>query len=181
MERAAEEVKLAWAGVLRKLRVETDHVPPDEALSSEAGTAELVRCWSELTVPERMVLGQLAIDGYPSPDPSNIRVVSALSDRGIISHSSLAIVRPGFAAFVRTQVDDGDLDAWEGSGGGTTWDMLRVPLAASVTALLAVLGNVAPEAAATGAAVPAVAAALPVVLRIITGAAGEATGAKTGE
>jgi hypothetical protein len=170
VERAAEGVKLAWAAALRGVPTAIDPCPPEQALPLDASTADFVRCWSELTEPERMVLGQLAMDGYPSPDPSNAGIVRNLSNRGLISHSSLAIVRPRFAEYVRGQISETELEKWEASGGGTVWSMLRVPLAASVTALLAILGNVAPGVAVTGAAVPAVAAALPVVLRMLGGA-----------
>ena len=167
--RAADEVRTQWAIALSPLRVEMDTCPPEASPSEHAGTARFVRWWSESTEQERMVLAQLAIDGYPSPHPTIAHVVRDLCTRGLVSDGTLAIVDERFSEFVRSEVSESDLQAWETSE-GTAWSILRVPLTAAVTVLLAMIGNQAPEAAATGAAVPALAAALPVVLRIVTGA-----------
>jgi hypothetical protein len=174
VSRAPAESRDAWASALQDFEIEAGPVAVDPRLASgQGGTALFVRLWSASTGDERRVLAQIAIDGHASPHPATKPVLEQLCGRGLLCAATLAIVDPNFADFVRRSASAADLDAWEESDGGTPWQMLRVPLTTGVAALVAILGtnNASPlEFAATGAVVPAIAAALPAVLRVLTSA-----------
>src|SRR6202012_4601122 len=91
-----------------------------------------------------------------------------LCERGLVHPETMTLASPELADFVRASKTNADLAAWQDADGGTAWNMVRVPLATGITALLVLLTNNNPELAATGALVPAIAAALPAILKVLT-------------
>jgi hypothetical protein len=130
--------------------------------------ARYERLWEESDETERRVLGQLAVDGYANPTPENGETLDQLVARGIISQNTLTLENEPLRRFIRSKVSSVELDAWQQSDGGSVWNTVRVPLATSVAAALAIFGSSAPELTATSAAlVPTIAAGVPAILRIL--------------
>jgi hypothetical protein len=163
--------RLEWARVLAPFRLvraglETDR---SEVVRSEKTEASCLCEWSESTDDERRVLSQIAIDGYASPHPAIEPILEQLAGRGLLRANTLTFADEHLAIFVRRTVTSTDLDRWQAIDGGTAWSMVRVPLATAITAALAILSNLHLDVLATGAVIPAVAAALQPLLRLVGG------------
>lgn len=166
LSHAPAALREQWASALAVFEVRDGRPREDPRLLKRTLSARpFAQLWSDSSDDEQRVLAQLAFDGNASPHPTNTKVLEQLCVRGLVHPETLTIVGDDFADFIRANAN---IEAWQESEGRTAWNMIRVPLATSIAALLVILGNNNLELAATGALIPTIAAALPAVLSILS-------------
>ncbi|HTV18579.1 MAG TPA: cache domain-containing protein [Polyangiaceae bacterium] len=166
--RLSDPLAARWAQALEPFDTVRSIGASAAATPAPLSRARCERLWEDSDEAERRMMGQLAIDGYANLAPENTDTVEQLTARNIFGKHNLTFANPSFARFVRTKISASDLDTWDQSDGGSLWSTVRVPLATSVAAAVAIFGSSAPELTATGAAlVPTIAAGFPTVLRVL--------------
>ncbi len=85
----------------------------------------------------------------------------------IVAPTTLTIANEPFASYVRRVTTPAAFEHWTGAEDTNAWTLLRVPLGATIAVMVALLGVSRPDLVAAGAVVPAVAASLPAVMRLI--------------
>jgi hypothetical protein len=124
--------------------------------------------WSRSDPDEQRVLTQLAYDGYASPHPNNGPVLRHLAARGLVDDRTLALHDPAFAKYLQQTVSLDTLDAWQAREINVAWNIVRMPLVASVGLVVLLVAMSHPELAEGGALLlPPVAGGLPAVLRFV--------------
>lgn len=85
--------------------------------------------WSGLTVSERLVLYQLALDGWVNP--KNAPAIQQLERKGLIYRAPMyRVMNESFRRFVECAEHAGEIGKWEQSERQSTWRALRLVLTA---------------------------------------------------
>jgi hypothetical protein len=80
--------------------------------------------WARLTDQERLVLIQLAKEGYVNPN--NWWIVTPLLHRGLLRHSQgIQLMNESFKQFVKSEEKEARVHEWEQAAGASTWDRVR--------------------------------------------------------
>jgi hypothetical protein len=144
---------------------------PDIRITSRGESREeLETChrkiWAQCTVPQRLILRQLAEEGFVNPAAAF--VVRGLMKRGLIRRDdALKLASPQFREFARHADPEEIVARWEREEGASDWSRLRTPLAATLLIGLGLFLYTQPELSksALGAAT-ALAAVLPLAMRL---------------
>ena len=140
------------------------------ALGPTQDVASLETChrkvWVQCTVPQRLVLRQLADEGFVNPTAAS--VVRVLMRRGLIRRDgALQLASPAFRDFVRRAESEETVARWEREEGTSDWSRLRAPLAIILLIGLGFFMYTQPDLSKSAlAAATGLAAALPLALRL---------------
>jgi hypothetical protein len=87
--------------------------------------------WSDLTQKERLVLYQLALDGWANPHPENERAIEELERKGLISKRVMyRVMNQSFCSFVKSTEHIGEIAELEKEAGQSIWQALKLVLIA---------------------------------------------------
>jgi len=144
---------------------------PDIRVTSEGvSDKNLENChrkiWGQCTVSERLILRQLADEGFVNPAAAF--VVRGLMRRGLVRRDdALKLASPEFRVFARQADPEETVSRWEREEGASDWSRLRTPLAAILLIGIGLFLYTQPELSksALGAAT-ALAAVLPLAVRL---------------
>jgi hypothetical protein len=120
---------------MQLLRQYKDTLPPSREwlisnISSAAGAHYHV-IWSDLTQKERLVLYQLALDGWANPHPENARAIEELERKGLISKRVMyRVMSESFCRFVKSTEHAGEIAELEREAGRSAWQALKLVLIA---------------------------------------------------
>jgi len=170
MRQAPSELRARWATVLKDFTVRKGPPFPEPSLDPglrDIPPARLAAHWDACTKEEQRVLAQLATEGFVNPHVRNHRPLAELAGRGLLDFHTLTIQHEGFRAFAAEQVSQTEFAQWEKDDSSSVYRSLRVPLLAGVVMIFAVVSAVNPGLAAVAPLVPALAAGLPPLLKIL--------------
>jgi hypothetical protein len=175
LRRAPPELRSEWVLLLSDFEWFILPPPGDVLVRRVDRTpAAFERAWQDSDPDEKRVLAQLAIDGYTNPHPENVPVLEHLIGRGLVSPHHLDIANEAFARHIARVTPPSELTRLQSAEGPSAWQTLRVPLFTGLALLLTALGTSEPALAAAGIMAPALAAGLPVVIRVLLRVAGTA-------
>jgi hypothetical protein len=120
--------------------------------------------WPKCDADEKRVLSQIALDGYANPHPNTALVLEGLAKKGLVDSSTLAIPRKAFVDYILSTLGPAELEQLASSEKNTSWTAMRGFLVAALAELLTALQ---PSLGAATATVPALAAAIPMLLRML--------------
>jgi hypothetical protein len=124
--------------------------------------------WRQCTRAEKLVLRQLAHEGFLNPNSAS--VVRRLAERLLVRRDpAFSLVSRSFEQFVLRAETPETIGAWERAGAPSAWARLRLPFAAMATIAAVYLVIVQPDTLNYSIAVTtAVAAALPALMKVFS-------------
>lgn len=132
--------------------------------------------WRQCTRAEKLVLRQLAHEGFVNPNSAS--VVRRLAERLLVRRDpAFSLVSRSFEKFVLRAETPETIGAWERAGAPSGWARLRLPFAAMATIAAVYLVIVQPDTLNyTIAVTTAVAAALPALMKLFSFIGDQRTG-----
>jgi hypothetical protein len=93
--------------------------------------------WSDLTQKERLVLYQLALDGWANPHPENERAIEELQRKGLITKRVMyRVMNHSFGRFVKSTEHMGEIRDFETEAGQSAWQASKAVLIAGAIGTL---------------------------------------------
>jgi len=100
----------------------------------EQGRAYHQALWATCSQDERCTLIHIALDGMISSSNKDVR---RLMQRGLLARDpALRLMDESFRRFVISVSHGEDIDAWRQAGGGSTWELIKVPILLVLLAIL---------------------------------------------
>jgi hypothetical protein len=100
----------------------------------EQGRAYHQALWATCSQDERGTIIHIALDGMISSSNKDVR---RLMQRGLVARDpALRLMDESFRRFVLSVSHGEDIDAWRQAGGGSTWQLIKVPILLVLLAIL---------------------------------------------